>query len=361
MAIPLKDYYDQNYIQNLANKVKSEYNDFKEKNFVKAVLSSEWKNLELKERMHKITSSLHDFLPKDFQKAIEILIPVAPHFGGYHGILFPLYIELYGQEHWALSIDALEKLTPFSSSEFAVRPFLQKHPEEMMKVMLKWSKHKNEHVRRLASEGCRPRLPWGMALYNFKKDPSLILPILENLKNDPSEYVRRSVANNLNDISKDNPDVLLKIASKWHGINSNTDRLLKHAMRSMLKKGNPKALKIFGLGNLENISNSPLKIESSKIKQGTQLHFSFTIEIKNQESKMVRVEYVLYFCKKNDTHTRKVFKLAESYVNGKKHFQKKHSFADLSTRKHHPGLHYLALQINGIEQKKIQFHLLPNH
>lgn len=358
MATPLKNFYNQDYIQNLADKIKSQYKPFKNNEFCKAVLSKEWVNLELKERMNKITTTLYEFLPKDFKQATEILIPIAPDFGGYHGILFPHFIELYGQEHWGISINALKVLTAYSSSEFAVRPFIEKHPEKMMKIMLQWSKHKSEHVRRLASEGCRPRLPWGMALTAFKKDPTLILPILENLKNDPSEYVRRSVANNLNDISKDNPQILLKLAAKWHGKHANTDRLLKHAMRSMLKKGEPKALAIFGLGNIKNISISPLILYNNQIKKGSHLEFSFQISLNNQKVQSIRIEYVLYFQKKNQTHSRKVFKISEAPINIKKTVTKKHSFADLSTRKHQAGLHFIALQINGIEQKKISFLLI---
>lgn len=358
MATPLKNFYDQNYIQNLASKIKSQYDHFKDKEFCKAVLSKEWNGLELKERMNKITTTLYAFLPKDFKRAIDILIPVAPDFGGYHGILFPHFIELYGQEYWDISIKALEELTAYSSSEFAVRPFLQKQPEKMMEVMLQWSKHKSEHVRRLASEGCRPRLPWGMALSYFKKDPSLILPVLENLKEDPSEYVRRSVANNLNDISKDNPQLLLKLATKWYGKHVNTDRLLKHALRSMLKKGEPKALAIFGLGSTKNISISPLSLDKSQVKKGSHLEFSFNISFKSQREQTIRLEYVLYFLKKNQCHTRKVFKISEAPITSKKSVKKKHSFTDLSTRKHHLGMHYISLQINGVEQKKIPFHLV---
>ena len=360
MAELLKNIYNSIYIEKLAAKLKKFHSSLNEKDFISSILSKDWPTLELKARTNRITETLYSYLPKEFSTATSILLQAAPEFGGYHGMFFPTYIERYGQNNFAASIKALEILTVYSSAEFAVRPFIQSHPEKMMKVMLIWSKHKNEHIRRLASEGCRPRLPWAMALPAFKKDPTLILPILENLKNDPSEYVRRSVANNLNDITKDNPKIVLEIASRWHGKNENTNRLLKHAMRTMLKKGEPKALKIFGLGKIKDLLLQQFKIETPKINKGQTLLFSFLIQIKSKSPQTVRIEYCLYFLKKNGTHNRKVFKISEAPINETKEFQKSHSMKDISTRKHHPGIHYVSLQINGIEQEKIEFLLIHN-
>ena len=358
MATLLKNIYDPAYIQNLAHKIKKQYAPLNEKEFCHAILSKDWNALELKERMAKISKVIYEFLPKNFDEATPLLLKTAPDFGGFHGMFFPHYIEVYGQGHFETSIKALEVLTVFSSSEFAVRPFIKNHTERMMDKMLKWSKHKNEHVRRLSSEGCRPRLPWAMALPEFKKDPSLILPILENLKCDSSEYVRRSVANNLNDISKDNPTIILNIASEWFGEHHHTDRLLKHAMRTMLKKGEPKALKIFGLGKTKNITVKPLKIQNPKIKIGGNLEFEFSISSQDNKEEIVRVEYCIYFLKKNGSHTRKVFKISEAPIKGHKIFNKKHSMKDLSTRKHHAGIHYISLQVNGIERDKVKFQII---
>lgn len=358
MTTLLKNIYNAEYINNLGSKIKNQFSKFKKDDFGLAILSQNWSDLELKSRMSKITEMLFVYLPKEYEKAIEIILKVAPDFGGYHGIFFPNYVEKYGQKYWEVSIKALEKLTVYSTSEFAVRPFIQNNPEKMMKVMLKWSKHQNEHIRRLASEGCRPRLPWAMALPAFKKDPRLILPILENLKNDTSEYVRRSVANNLNDITKDNPEIVLKIASQWYGKNENTDRLLKHAMRSMLKKGETNALKIFGLGKTKGLSLSNFKVDTPKVEIGQFLYFTFSIQVKNNQSQKVRIEYCLYFLKKKGQHHRKVFKISEATFNETKNVTKKHSMKNLSTRIHHPGVHYISLQINGIEQNKIEFLLI---
>src|SRR5690606_550673 len=144
-------------------------------------------------------------LPPDYIEAVGVLKKAAPYFTGLEAMIFPDFVETYGLDHWEASMDALELMTRYSSSEYAVRPFIAKDTERMMAQMLEWAHSDSEHVRRLASEGCRPRLPWAMGLTMLKKDPSPILPILETLKQDESLYVRRSVANNLNDISKDHP------------------------------------------------------------------------------------------------------------------------------------------------------------
>ena len=306
MKILLKDVYSPTYIQKLACRINFFYPPLREKQFCNAIFTKEWDVLELKQRMSKITKVIYEYLPQDLTIATPILLQVAPEFGGFHGMIFPHYFERFGQNNWALSMQALETLTIYSSSEFAVRPFLQRHPKKMMKVMLKWSTHQNEHVRRLATEGCRPRLPWAMALPEFKKDPSLILPILENLKDDPSEYVRRSVANNLNDISKDNPATIIEIASQWYGKNESTNKLLKHALRTMLKKGEPKALDIFGLGKLNDVSVTTLVIKTNHPQIGQPLEFFFSIKNKRKKAITVRVEYCIYFLKKNNSHSRKI-------------------------------------------------------
>ena len=146
-----------------------------------------------------------------------------------------------------------------------------------MEQMYLWSRHENEHVRRLASEGCRPSLPWGQALVRFKKDPAPILPILQQLKADPSPYVRKSVANNLNDISKTHPDLVVKMAKEWYGENEFTDWIVKHGCRTLLKNGNCEVLAIFGYHNADCIHVSSFQLGKTSISLGEDLTFSFYI------------------------------------------------------------------------------------
>ncbi|MEQ9412929.1 MAG: hypothetical protein RIF39_03825, partial [Cyclobacteriaceae bacterium] len=229
MAEPLKYMYDPEFFDHLCQVLKKTIPKFDDNQFIHAVFDTDWPELELKQRTRKVTLALHHILPKDFEKAAECLVKVSRIYlqEKYDKPLYPLiflpdYVEVFGLDHFAQSMDALEQITQLISAEFAIRPFIVKYPLKTMRKMKQWSKHKNHHVRRLSSEGCRPRLPWVMGLPAFKNDPSPILPVLENLKNDKSEYVRRSVANNLNDIAKDHPEIVLKIAKQWKDISPAT-------------------------------------------------------------------------------------------------------------------------------------------
>lgn len=152
-----------------------------------------------------------------------------------YGWVLDNYVEQYGLDDYETSVKAIERITQFTSCEFSVHPFIIRYPNEMMVQILIWSKHENWGVRRLASEGCRPRFPWAMALPHLKKDPALIIPILENLKNDPARFVRLSVAYNLNDIVKDNPETVMELVKRWKGESEEVDWIIKHGCRTLLK------------------------------------------------------------------------------------------------------------------------------
>jgi 3-methyladenine DNA glycosylase AlkC len=274
-------------------------------------------------------------------------------------MFFPDFIEVYGLDDFDISAKALEHFTQYSSSEFAVRPFIVKYPKQMLAQHKKWAQHKNHHVRRLASEGIRPRLPWAMALPEFKKDPKPILPILELLKNDESEYVRKSVANCLNDISKDHPDVLLQTVNNWKGNSKVTDWIVKHASRGLLKQGNVDALKTFGLNEQVHAKVTQLKISKNTLKIGDEFSFETSILLLDKTSHDIRVEYNIYFMKSNGKHAPKIFQIGTYLLNPKQEItiKRKHKFADLTTRKHYTGEHALAIVINGKELTKQAFML----
>lgn len=364
MSTKLKDNYSKQFLTGVAQVLNSIEPSFSVVKFLDLIHDDLWEERELKSRMQHISSVLHTLLPQDYKKAIAILKKAAPlthtlsKHSGYLCLFYPHFVEEYGLGDWNTSMKAIEIFTQYSSAEFAVRPFIAKDTPKMMAQMLEWSKHPNEHLRRLASEGSRPRLPWGRALNEFKMDPSPILPILETLKNDPSEYVRRSVANSLNDISKDNPELALKIAKKWHGKTINTDRLIKHALRTLLKKANPTALTLFGFGNSNSTTVKTLSLSKSKLPLGD--HFTFSFEIDVKEPSTLRLEYGIDFLKANGKHSRKIFQIKESsYKKEKISLTRKHSFRNMTTRKHYPGEHHLALIINGQELKKASFVLIP--
>lgn len=272
---------------------------------------------------------------------------------------FPIFVESYGQEEadWDVSMGALERYTQYASSELAVRSFIIKNEERMMVQMLAWSRSNNEHARRLSCEGCRPALPWGQALTSFKKDPTPILPILEQLKNDASIHVRKSVANNLNDISKIHPELVVKIAKDWYGKSEEIDWLVKHGCRTLLKKGNHDVLSILGYDDVTAVAVENFVLSALSISIGEDISFSFTVWAK--QATKVRLEYGVDYVKFNGKRNRKVFKISEVSLkeNEKKQYTKKQSFKDVSVRKHYVGLHSITFIVNGTEQETLDFEL----
>ncbi|HFZ6229700.1 TPA: DNA alkylation repair protein [Clostridioides difficile] len=353
----LKNMYNRESLYEVAVAIQSVYNSFKVDEFIKSTMDETWNNLELKARCRKISMSLGMYLPEDYKEALSILEKSVTGF--YFAFFFPDFVEVYGQDdiNWDLSISALERNTEYWSSEFAVRAFIIKDEERMMAQMRKWSKHKSEHVRRLASEGCRPQLPWGQAISKFKKDPTPVLPILEQLKTDTSTYVQKSVANNLNDISKTHPDLVISIAKDWYGKNKSTNWIVKHGCRTLLKKGNRDVLALFGYDDTTSINIQDFTLETTSIYIGEDLTFSFNILAK--KATKTRLEYGIDYIKSNGKRNRKIFKISEVSLkeNEKKSYMKKHSFADVSVRKHYPGIHSIAIIINGIEKDKLDFEL----
>lgn len=359
MPEPLKNYINADFIADLCKALKKADPEFNAGRFQKAVFNKDWENKELKQRIRHVTHCLNEFLPYKYRKQISLLCTVAKNFRGLGSLVFPDFVEVYGLEDIDASLDALETLTQYSTAEFAIRPFIGKSQEKVMQRMKAWALHPNEHVRRLASEGCRPRLPWASPLPAFKKNPQLVLEILDYLKQDSSEYVRRSVANNLNDIAKDNPDKVLKTAKSWHGKNEETNKLVKHACRTLLKQGNPEALAIFGFSKDSKASVKNLKTHKSKIRIGETLAFSFDVHNEAKKAQSLRVEYIVYFVKSNGTHSKKVFQhTTRDFPSGASSLEKKHRFTDFTTRKHYPGEHHLAIAVNGVEKAKAKVLLI---
>jgi 3-methyladenine DNA glycosylase AlkC len=349
MAELLKYLYNPKLISSLCSSLKSLYESFDSDGFTEDIFCDEWDEKELKHRMRHISENLGKYLPDDYAKSLKILKLLAPHFSGFEYMFFPDFVELHGLDDFELSVSALEYFTEFSSSEFAVRPFIKKYPIKMMAQMEMWAESDNHHVRRLASEGCRPRLPWANALPLFKKNPQAVLRVIEKLKNDDSEYVRRSVANNLNDISKDNPQIVILISQQWIGINKDTDWIVKHACRTLLRQGNPQVLHLFGFSKPINITINNLEIQKS-VAIGDKLVFSFSIKSSVGKLGKLRIEYAIDFMKKNGKLSRKIFKISEAdYLEQEKSISRHQSFKIISTRKYYCGNHMLAIIVNGQE------------
>lgn len=362
MSTLLKDRYNNKFFSDLGEGMNKVLKNYDHNAFVKTIHKSPWKKMELKDRMKRIAESLAQILPSDYKKAIIVFKNICDKLRvhkdyGLEFMFLPEYIEAHGLEYFEESMKAMEKITSLTSCEFAIRPFIIKYPKKSIKRLIKWSKHKDLHVRRLASEGCRPRLPWAIALPDFKKDPKAILPILENLKNDPSEYVRRSVANNLNDISKDNPDTFIKTVKPWLGKNQELDAIVKHGSRTLLKAGDNRVYAMYGI-TTKGIEISNLEIPSA-VKIGNKLNFNFEVTNSNKSEKYIRLEYAIYFLLKNGKLSKKVYKISEGSFTKNEHktIQRFHNFKIITTKKYYPGGHELAIIANGKEIVKKVFKL----
>ena len=364
MAEPLKNIYTKSFVTQLCSSWKKVLPELNEDNLQQFIFKGNWNDLELKERMSRLADAMKLGLPKEFPKAAPMVkkmihqlhadgLPVS----GFQYMFIPEYVEKNGINNLELSLDALKHITQFTSCEFAIRPFIQLHEKESMEFMLHCSLDKHENVRRFASEGCRSRLPWAMSLPSFKKDASLILPILENLKQDHSLFVRKSVANNLNDISKDHPELALNLAKKWKGNSAKTDWMVKHGMRTLLKAGNPVAMSLFNYAEIENLENSDFQITTPSVEFGEHLTFQLQLKNKTKKEQIVRLEFAIYFLRNNGLQSKKVFKISERKLKKLEiiHISKAHAIKPISTRKYYPGKHSVSLIVNGVEFEKHDF------
>lgn len=352
---PLKNLYSKEFVLGIGKALLSVSKGFDLDAFEKSVFDKEWKHKELKERTRHLALTMGEYIHGSYPDQIATLKKIAPKFSGYPAVVFPDFVEVFGLEDFDVSIDALMHFTTYSTSEFAIRPFIQNYPETIH-LMLEWTKHENHHVRRLASEGCRPLLPWGGKLHEFVKDPAPIIPILDRLKDDPEDYVYRSVANNLNDISKDHPELAIKLAKKWQGSSSSANWVVKHAMRTLLKKGHPEALSLFGYGDLKNIHLLDFKLSADVFKIGSNGQLQATLE--STKSSKFRLEYVVHYVKANGKQSPKVFQLGEPIIDGRHEINRKINFEDLSTRKHFSGQHQIDFRINGKVINSLLFELI---
>jgi len=351
----LKDEFNSTLIKELSSKIAAQTPAFDKSLFNDSLLNDEWKKKEMKDRIRSITTSIHQHIQLPYQKQITILSKIAPDYEARIGFIFPDFVQIYGLEDISTSFKAMELFTQYSTAEFAIRPFIEKYPKESHQQLLAWSLSDNHHLRRLASEGSRPRLPWASKLTIFIENPQLNIHILENLKNDDSLYVRKSVANHINDISKDHPELALKLAEKWYGSSKNSNWIIKHALRTLLKKGDKKALSIFNLDNSNQLQVENLSLSQQEIKIGDFVHFEFKLINQSNQSRNIRIEYSIAYIKANGSSAKKIFQLSEFLLKPKteKQFKRKQWFKELSTRKHYPGNHKITIIVNGDEKKDI--------
>jgi len=348
----LKDMFSKDSVGVLAGAILNVHPSFPTDKFINGIFDESWEGLTLKQRMRQISLNLGKTLPEDYHTTLEILKIALPQLEqqGFEKMVFPDFVEVYGLDDWDTSIPALEFFTQHMSAEFAIRPFIARYPEKTLKQMLAWTDHPHPGVRRLASEGCRPRLPWGLRLQDLVLDPGPILPILEKLKDDPREEIRRSVANNLNDISKDHPDLVVELLKKWqdHG-NVDRSRLIKHALRTLLKAGHPGALHLLGYSSKPEIIIQKINLEPDEITLGEDVIFSFEILSTAKKEQPLMVDYLIHFMKANGTKSPKVFKLSQKTIQPGERIRitRKHTLKPITTRKYYPGIQTFQPQVNG--------------
>jgi len=367
MSSLLKDRYSNQFFDKFLLAISNSSFPISQKDFFDRLWTASWEESALKERMRHVTQVLHVFLPSDPLEGLAIIQEYTHLLKQEYSTEYSLeylflaeYISEAGIHHFEVAMETMEVVTTFTSCEFAVRPFFKQYPSEMLQQMQCWSKHENSHLRRLASEGSRPKLPWGEALTAFIGDPTPLIPILENLKNDSSEYVRRSVANNLNDISKTHPDLVLNLASEWSRGSSQTKQLLKHALRTLLKNGNTIALKLIGIEANHSVQITNFKIHNHVVELGGKLNFSFGVLNASESLLVVRLEHRMYFKRLNKEMGTKVFQISQKEIlpSQEVQFSRSYSFNAITTRKYYPGLHAIELIVNGIGCNYTSFELL---
>jgi 3-methyladenine DNA glycosylase AlkC len=332
MAEPFKNLLSENIIEGMAKHFKLQWSSFDEKGFI-ADATKDLGFLELKARTERITETMIKYFPADFEKAGEIMLaslgaPLgddisagtvdAEGIAGWAITSLTHYVGLRGHDHFDLSMTLFKEMTKRASSEFGIRFFLLESPERTLSVLKTWTSDSDQHVRRLASEGSRPRLPWATSLPNYIKDPSPVIELLEELKDDKKEYVRRSVANSLNDIAKDHPDVVAEIASQWmKNASDERKKLIRHACRTLVKKGHKKTLKVLGF-NPPKIQKTDISIATPELVFGGALQFSFSIGSASNKDQNLMIDYIVHHQKANSKTSPKVFKWRTTILKANK-------------------------------------------
>ncbi len=365
-----KDVFNPKLVAIMGQRIKAVWPQFDDVSFQNHIVPN-LVDLSLSERSHLISETLYTHLPSEYIKAMDILLssfnlPVETKemtgFDGFYYMPIARYVSIYGLDEgdFETSMNALIEITKRFTSEDAIRPFIRKYPKQSFKYLYKWSADENVHVRRLVSEGTRPRLPWSSVLREFIVDPRLVLDLLEELKTDSELYVRRSVANNLNDIAKDHPQLVLKTLRRWKSINDKgTQWIITHASRTLLKQGLPEALDLLGYPTDVKISVDNFILNKAACKMGEEIEFAFQIESNAEEEQNLMIDFVVHYMKANGKTAPKVFKLSKKKLpaKGSLNFKKKLSFKAITTRKYYEGLHQIEIQVNGKRYGKREFQL----
>jgi 3-methyladenine DNA glycosylase AlkC len=355
----LKDFFDETLVRAIGDDIHRAFPSLDRKAFVADCLRG-LDGLELIDRGRHIGDVLRRHLPEPFEEAARILVaslgPALPRtedFGMAPFRYLPhiAYVGRYGLDHFEAAMDAQMAITQRFSAEWSIRGFLERYPQKTYARLLDWVRHPSVHVRRLVSEGTRPRLPWAPRLRVFQEDPAPVIRLLELLKDDPELYVRRSVANSLNDIGKDHPQLLVEVCRRW-SVDAPPERawVIQHALRSLVKRGDRDALAVLGVAKAPRVRVSRARLAERRVPIGGALAFSFDVESTARRAQDLLVDFAVHFVKADGSTKPKVFKLARITLpaGGRVTLRDRVSFRPMTTRKHYSGTHRLEALINGV-------------
>ncbi len=345
----MKEIFNAVRIRHIAGETAAVFAGFDSGTFIDLCLDG-IDGLSLMARLGRVAEAFHATLPRDYHAALDILGHLAPRLdSAFVSMVLPDYVARYGQDDFDASMAALKYFTVFGSSEFAVRHFLRREPARSLAIMESWARDDNDHVRRLASEGSRPRLPWSFKLDAVIADPSLTWPIVDALKSDPSRYVRKSVANHLNDVAKDHPDWVLARIEGWPLDDPATGWIARHALRTLVKRGNQRALAILGAERAPQVEVGSFTVTPRSIELGESVTLTIELRSTAPTDQRLVVDYAVHYIKSSGAASPKVFKLRTIDLAPAEQRTLTHRqvIRDFTTRKHFPGRHRIDLLLNG--------------
>lgn len=367
MAEPLKEIFNAAAVDWLAGRLASAWADFPAARFKAAVLA-DLPALELKARVERMAVEMQRLLPADFRKSVKIVTrslgapPPAgdgADFGDFRVLACHRFVSLAGLDHADLALGYFAETTQHFSAEFDIRPFIQRDQARVLGQMRRWADDADWRLRRLACEGARPRLPWGLRLTALVNDPKPLFPILEALRDDPIEAVRRSVANNLNDIAKDHPDLLVRYVKPW---TQSGDRapLIRHALRHLVKQGHEGALGLMGVDHTADLRAGRLVLDAKRVAIGDSLGVELIITNAGSAPAFAIVDYAVHHLGASGEARPKVFKWTSlTLAPGESvTLKRRHSLKPVTTRRYYPGRHFIDVRINGRALAKEGFDLI---
>jgi 3-methyladenine DNA glycosylase AlkC len=360
MPAPLKDNLDRQTVELLADQFARQYDGFDPDAFTEALLD-EFPTLELKDRINLIADRLASDLPADYESALAMVVQVAED--GVDGwAAWPLcsFVERHGVESPVASLDAMAPLTKRWSCEFAIRPFLQTHLELTRDYLREWVLDPDEAVRRLPSEGTRPLLPWGPKVPALLDDPEIGLELLRALRHDESATVRRSVANHLNDVAKSEPDLVIDMLTQWSSEPEPVDeRMVRHALRTLIKKGNPGALALLGFTTEPDVTVNQFTCQPCQISLGEDIDLTAELTSTSQQEQLLVIDFIIHHVRATGATSPKVFKWTTERLAPADmvRLSKRRRIQTASTRRYHAGEHRVDLQIAGEVVASTHFNL----